>query len=438
MSISRDISTVPADHPLRAELSAEVHARPPEALSAPLRATFLALIAPGQLRGAEFEHLLDLADMFNAARPRPGANHYSVDLGPFRLKWERHAEFSDYTFITPGGEPDWFETLAIHAVPASWLKAIPGEILVATNAVLTQADPADMEQFAKIHFAGNPLVGASVAEGRAIALTDAKIHADGFGRLVILDRGIATPRQAGRTVQRLLEIETYRMMALLALPVARQLAPKLSGWEHDLAGITAKLAAAPASADELALLDRLTKLEAEIDSREADHHFRFSAAEAYYDLVRQRIEDLREGRIEGLQTYSEFTRRRLAPAMKTCVSVAARLRSLSERVSRATQLLSTRVDIARQSQNQAILASMDKRAALQLRLGETVEGLFVAAVTYYIVALVGHAAEALEAAGIEIKPALAMGISIPVVIVFTALVVRGIRHRVSKAAAKIT
>jgi hypothetical protein len=31
-----------------------------------------------------------------------------------------------------------------------------------------------------------------------------------------------TQRQAGRTVQRLVEIETYRMMALLGLPVAKE------------------------------------------------------------------------------------------------------------------------------------------------------------------------------------------------------------------------
>ncbi|MGD0632792.1 MAG: DUF3422 domain-containing protein [Beijerinckiaceae bacterium] len=436
---ARETSAYPRNHPLRFELSEEVHARPPEALSAPLRVSFLALAAPAALREQELLHVSNLAERFGAPPPRRGVSHYSVDLGAFRLKWERHAEFSDYTFIAADDGSDWFETPAAQAVPAEWLKAIPGEILVAINAVLAAgtAVPPDYEDLARRFFAGNTLIGATVADGRAIALTDVRIHDGGFGRLVILDQGMTTPRQAGRTMQRLLEIETYRLMALLALPVARRLAPALSAWEHELAGITAKLAGA-ASDDELALLDSLTKLEAEIDSREADDHFRFSAAEAYYDLVLQRIEDLREGRIEGLQTYNEFTCRRLTPAMKTCASVAGRLRSLSERVSRATQLLSTRVDIARQTQNQAVLASMDRRAALQLRLGETVEGLSVAAVTYYIVALVGHAAEALEAAGLEIKPSLAMGISIPFVILFTALGIRSIRRHVTLANKKIS
>jgi uncharacterized membrane-anchored protein len=125
------------------------------------------------------------------------------------------------------------------------------------------------------------------------------------------------------------------------------------------------------------LLDRLTRLAAEIDSRDAAHHFRFSAAMAYDDLVQRRIHELREKRIQGLQTFHEFTERRLAPAMS---AVAERQDALSRRVARATQLLSTRVDITRERQNRAVLESMNRRAQLQLRLHSTVEKLSIAAV----------------------------------------------------------
>jgi uncharacterized membrane-anchored protein len=146
--------------------------------------------------------------------------------------------------------------------------------------------------------------------------------------------------------------------------------------------------------------------------------------------VRQRIDELREERIEGLQTFEEFTNRRLAPAMKTCEATAARQDSLSNRVARATQLLSTRVDIAREKQNQALLESMDRRAELQLRLQETVEGLSVAAITYYVVGLIGYAAKGLKAGGVSLNVPLVQGLSIPVVIILVALGVRSIRKAV--------
>jgi uncharacterized membrane-anchored protein len=217
---------------------------------------------------------------------------------------------------------------------------------------------------------------------------------------------------------------------LLALPVARESGVILTVAGQELARITAALVTADA-ADEPGLLDRLTRLEAEIENRQSETRYRFSASDAYYELVRQRIDELREQRIQGLQTFREFTERRLAPAMATCRSAAARQESMSQRVARATRLLSTRVDLTRERQNQALLESMDRRASLQLRLQSTVEGLSVAAVTYYVVALIGHAAEALQEYGIAVRPVFAMGISIPIVVAIAGFGVHRIRHAVT-------
>jgi uncharacterized membrane-anchored protein len=422
---------IPADHPLRLELNDEVHARPSEALDAPLRLTFLALLSDASLREREFAHLAALVRRFGAPEPAPGATHYSADLGPLRIKVERHSEFTRYKFIVagPAGEP--FGQTALEAVPADWLEAIPGQVMVAAHAALLYAGPdaPDYEAIGARYFAGNVLVGAGIAGGAAVALTDCRVHG-GFGRLLVLDRSM-TRRQAGRMIQRLLEIDTYRLMALLALPVARALAPSLTRAEQELAQITDTLVGS-SEADEPALLDRLTRLEAEIESSESRHHYRFAAAAAYYELVQRRIQELRETRIQGLQTFQEFTERRLAPAMNTCLATSARLESLSQRVARATQLLSTRVDISRERQNQRVLESMNRRAEAQLRLQQTVEGLSVAAITYYIVGLVGYAAKGLSGAGLAVNPDLAMGLSIPLVVLMVALGVRRVRKVVSR------
>lgn len=421
---------IPADHPLRVELNDEVHARPSEALAAPLRLTFVALLSDVEQREREFAHVSALAQRFGAPGPRPGATHYTADLGPFRIKWERHTEFTRYKFIVAGPGSDPFGQTALEAVPADWLAAIPGQVMVASHVALVHAGPdaPDYDAIGARHFAGNVLVGAGVAGGAAIALTDCRIH-DGFGRLLVLDRSMSQ-RQAGRMIQRMLEIDTYRLMALLALPVAHSLTPSLTDAEHELARITSTLVGS-SEADEPALLDRLTRLEAEIESSESRHHYRFAAAAAYYELVQRRIEELREMRIQGLQTFREFTERRLAPAMNTCAAAAARLESLSQRVARATQLLSTRVDISRERQNQLVLESMNRRAEAQLRLQQTVEGLSVAAITYYIVGLVGYAAKGLHGAGLPgLNPDVAMGVSIPLVVLIVALGVRRIRRSV--------
>jgi uncharacterized membrane-anchored protein len=419
---------LPHDHPQRRELNDEVHARPPESLTPPLRLSFLAMVSGLADRDREREHVAELAQRFGQTPPAPGSNHYSADLGPFRLKWERHTEFARYKVIVPGADDYPFAEPAIWALPAGWVEALPGQVMVAAHAALVPGGDGrlDYEAISARLFGGNVLVGSGIAGGAAMALTDLRVHGDGFSRFLILDRGM-TPRQAGRMVQRLLELETYRMLALLALPVARGLAPHLDASERELARVTAALANNALAKDEPALLDRLTRLEAEIEDRQTSNHYRFSAATAYHELVQRRIEELREERIHGLQTFHEFTERRLAPAMSTCRAVAARQESLSRHVARATQLLSTRVDVARERQNQAVLESMNRRAKMQLRLQQTVEGLSVAAVTYYVVGLVGYAAKGLNAAGVGIDPDVAQGVSVPVILLLVAFGIRRIK-----------
>ena len=426
---------LPENHPKRFVLNDEVHARPSESLPTPLHLSYLALICDRSAREYAWQHMCDLAQRYGVSPPAQDTNHFSADFGDFRLKWEQHTEYNRYKFIVKDASQQVFAEPAISALPEDWLATLPGQTIVAAHATLLshdeQSEPLNYEQISKKNFNGNVLIGSAIADGAATALTDFRISDDGFSRLLIHNHGM-NPRQTGRMMQRLLEIDTYRIMALMALPVARELTPFLDECENELSQLTNTLANTSTDIDdEQSLLDSLTRLAVDIESRESETHFRFSAARAYYVLVQRRINELREQRIPGLQTFREFTERRLAPAMSTCTAVAARQESLTQRVTRVTQLLSTRVDIARERQTQAVLESMNRRAKLQLRLQETVEGLSIAAVTYYIVGLVNYLVKSLKASGLAINVDLMTGISIPVVAVIVAIGVRKIRKTVA-------
>lgn len=426
------IMSMPPSHDLRFELANEVHARPPEELVAPTKLTFLACLSDRQHRQAEWQAVCALAERFGATLPPPDAIHYSVDLGPFRLKWERHTEFSRYNFIATEDGDEPFEIPAISLVPDDWLAGLPGKTIAAAHVMIRKGrdDGAiDHDALSSAYFNGNPMVGAYLSGRAAAAFTDFRIHEDGFSRVLIEDRH-TTPRQAGRLVQRLLEIDTYRIMAMLALPVAKTLTPALDDGEQELAAITHALIGIDEQ-NEPELLDRLTKLQAEIESNDAETQFRFSAAAAYYNLVHRRIADLREDRIEGLQTFDEFVERRLAPAMNTCAAVRSRHENLSQHLARATQLLSTRVSIASERQNRGILESMNRRVELQVRLQETVEGLSIAAITYYIVGLVSYLAKGLQASGMSFNAELVTALSVPIVVLTVALGLRKIREMIT-------
>ncbi len=420
------------DHPLRRQLTHEVHTRPYARLTAPQRASHLALLSGEAGAAADHGHVARLCAAFGVAPPGDGDTHFMADFGEFRLKWERHTEFSTYSFFCPGNsETEPFAQPVLDRVPRDWLEALPGELLVGIHAEIEPADrpERDPEELAGM-FASENFTGSLMSGDAATARMDFAINPDGFGRLLLSDRRLR-PRQAGRLIQRLFEIETYRMMALLAFPLAKRQGSELDSAAKRLATITERMADIDTLEDERALLEELTALSEEIERMAARAGYRFAAARAYYAIVLSRIEELRETRIEGYQTIDEFMARRLAPAMRTCEAMSDRLDRVSRRLERAGQLLRTRVDIHLEAQNRDLLRSMNRRAKLQLRLQETVEGLSVAAISYYLVGLINYAAKAVKAGGLAFDVDLVTGLSIPVVALLVWTGVRRVRRMVA-------
>jgi uncharacterized membrane-anchored protein len=407
------------EHPLREQLLLEVHARPFEAMAAPERGSHIAILTDELAEDEAAEHLAELCQQMDAPPPTPDVKHYSQDLGPFRLRWEQHTEFYTYTFIQSGAFDDPFETPVIELVPKDWLVSLPGEALAAVHFALEPKDAAerDGDNLAQL-FKGDLIVGAHVSSGDGQVWSDLRMHDDRFSRVLIRDRGMSQ-NQAGRLVQRILEINSYRLLALLALPLARDLSPRIREVDAALAKITQTLAYtnpdAGEDSGERALLGDLSGLASEVEKIGGLTSYRFSAAEAYWDIVRRRLGELRQERIKGLQTFSDFLERRLAPAMNSVRSTAERIESLSERMSRVGSLIRARVDVQIEEQNRDLLASMDRRAQMQFRLQRIVEGLSVVAITYYMASMVKFILTALADLDIPVNPTLGTGISVPII-----------------------
>jgi len=426
-------SLLPPDHPDRSFLAQEVHARPPEALDTPSRITYVAVLVPRDDRDREWQRVVALCDHFDVQPPLRDASHFTTRLGVVRLKWERHSEFSSFTFVAAGLSPSPFSDPPISCLPPGWLASIPGRTLLAAHAKVVPmgAQEPDAQSLA-MHFDDQIVVGAEIGGGAGFAFTDFRVRADGFERLLVVDRSF-TPRQCGRMVQRLFEIEAYRMMALLALPLVRPVSAEIVADEQALTGLTAALASG--GADDEALLQRLTRLAAEVQGTVTRTQFRFSACRAYHELVTARIAELRERRLPGIQPIEEFMSRRFSPAVASCLSTAQRLRELSERIGQASALLSTRVDIVHEQQNQRLLESMNIRAERQFRLQQAVESLSVAAIVYYVAGLIGYLAKALKSAGIGINPELTVGIAIPFIALACLWALRRAHRRLARLGA---
>lgn len=423
------------DYPGRYALSNELHARPFPELQAPCGAAMVAIKQPGTAaerdRAADLAHLVALLDRYGAPHPAPGASHWAGRLGKAVLAWEMHTEFVTYTIFAEHGRAGAFSGEVMDLFPADWLAQAPGLLVTAALVSVQPVAPEDeagiIERDFAEWFVPESLAVSRVSEGEAVIAGDFRIDAGGTTRFALLCRPDIGARRLGRIVQRLLEVEIYKSMAMLTLPLAREVAAAVARLDRELSDSVSGMA--EVSGRDPETLDRLLKIAAELELLASDTAFRFGAAGAYEAIVTQRIQVMREERISGRQLFGEFMLRRFDPAMRTCRSAKARLDELSDRAGRAANLLRTRVDVANQAQNVEVLRAMDRRAALQLRLQETVEGLSVVAISYYGVGLLaGVVAPVAEGLGLS-RTVVVAGLTLPVVLLVWYLV-RRIRARI--------
>jgi uncharacterized membrane-anchored protein len=417
---------LPLDDAQRRQLHNEVHARPSARVRLPALIVYVAVLNEGVAREQEWQHLKNLPGHADLTLDRLNGNFLRLRCEGFTVKWERHTEFTRYSIVQPLPEhAQWGSAspeLASQVVTGSaWLRSIPGKTVAAIHLGMLAApveSPHTIAQ-AQAWLGEGAVVGSrmgNTTEGlpHSCVLTHFRLGGDGFERMLVLAPPDTSEARAGRISQRLLELETYRLMALRGLPVAKALSPVLSDAEAQLADITARLERKEDG--DQALLDALVSLAARVERATAEHGYRFSATRAYDTLVSQRIAELRERPLAGTQTVGEFMQRRLSPAMATVAATAQRLASLSERVSRTSALLRTRVDIATEAQNQLLLEKLTRGQDLQLKLQSTVEGLSIAAISYYVVSLVLYGAKALNKLGLPLHPEMTAGLSIPLVL----------------------
>lgn len=418
------------DHPLRYQLANELHARPFPLQSAPGHVAFVAIkphqAAASRDRADERAHLVELLNRYGAPHPQPGATHYSGKLGRYFLKWESHTEFFTYTLLAEGSEGKPFDKAAFDGFPDDWLEDAPGQrvtsaLIHIVRGIVPETIRADLGKWFEVE----SLAAVYLLDREALMASDFRIDPAGHMRFALFVSDTTGASRTGRVVQRICEIEIYKTMSMLGFARAGQMAPRLGQLAEDLSAVVAGLNQ-PGSEPEK-VLDELLTISAALEHLEAQSSFRFGATAAYEAIVNQRIEVLREERFEGRQTFGEFMMRRFDPAMRTVKSTEARLRALSDRAARASELLRTQVDVARSAQSQALLESMNRRADLQLRLQQTVEGLSVVAISYYAVNLAGYMLYPLtEPAGFSKGTTLAA--ITPVVVVLVWYMVHRIRR----------
>jgi uncharacterized membrane-anchored protein len=263
--------------------------------------------------------------------------------------------------------------------------------------------------------------GSCVGGGDAVVWSDFRLSEDGNNHILFINRRLNAYRQ-GRMIRRLLEIETYRMMASLSLTMAKTLSAQLDVFDKTLVTLSERNADAD-SGNAKALLADISNLSAQVVSSTAKTRHRFSATQAYAQLVYERLGELRESHVGDCQRLGVFIERRFKPTVRYCTATEQRLEHLAKSVANLGDLLQARVQVEMEEQNSEILKSLNARADAQIKIQRAVEGLSIIAITYYLLNLLKLGYSGLHLLGAEVAPREAMLAMTPLAIAILALII---------------
>ncbi|RZN09931.1 DUF3422 domain-containing protein [Bradyrhizobium genosp. SA-3] len=416
-------------HPQRDAVLAEVHARPFTQLVAPFSMIHFAFLAKGEAAASDRHRFVAFCREHDVPAPDLSAKHHQIAIEPVVLRWEQHSEFATFTWIwSTGNGPAARHFDDAHGTVQSLMRALrqDGQLLVAIKLdVEGHTSPA---RRAGQLFDKSSLAMARVKGGASVMASDFRVDENGFTKILVCDLGM-TPHNLGALVQRLLEIETYRPLALLGLSAALELGPFVDRIDRRLIEVLEGMQGAEGLKLNSHLLAELTALAASFERGATGSPFRFGASRAYNDLVQSRLSIIEGSEIAGYPTWSSFLARRMAPAMRTCETVENRQVALSAKLARAADLLRTRVDVEIERQNRDLLHAINERTGQQLRLQRTVEGLSVAAIGYYVVSLFGYLAKGAHDVGLQVEPSYLTAACVPIAVCAVWLLNYNIRKR---------
>ncbi|MBN3862543.1 DUF3422 domain-containing protein [Pseudomonas frederiksbergensis] len=361
-------------HPQRLPLHNELHARPSLYFDEPAQVFHLAFLA----NDGQCDTLLSRCC---PGPVDPQAAQGITELQGHALKWERHAEFLTLTLVVPSSshEPFWSQP------PKALMDRVEPFMQHVINAVqIVVRNDTSFAGDLSVYGFKDPC-GSCIGGGDATVWSDFRLSADGTNRFLFVNKRLNAYRQ-GRMIRRLLEIETYRMMASLSLTTAKALSAQLNVFDKTLVNLSERNAG-PDTGNAKELLTDIASLSAQVVSSTAKTRHRFSATQAYAQLVFERLGELRETHVGDCQRLGIFIERRFKPTVRYCDVTEQRLEQLAKSVANLGDLLQARVQVEMEEQNSEILKSLNARADTQIKIQRAVEGLSIIAITYYLLSL---------------------------------------------------
>ncbi|NMA99793.1 MAG: DUF3422 domain-containing protein [Phyllobacteriaceae bacterium] len=410
---------IPPDHPDRSAIMDEVHARPVEIIPETCRVRRLVVVMPSEPGAMQqaFERFAQFRATMGAETLQSSSRQYSFETPTRAVTWEFHTEFITITWRAASDDSEnWPDDIGLEAIG-------DGQLIGAARVDVIEETVIPDRLLGSFNLAS--LCLADVESGKAQVATDFIPDAARFTRLEFAAGGLTTLRRS-IILRRLLEVETYRCMALLGLPLARAASHDVRDMETKLAQVIDRMSDVTNPSNAKENLDELHQLSVRSGQMSERLGYRFAAGRAYGNVLRARLEGLRESGTSRGSTLTHYISNRVDPGLATCEAIEKRLRVLASKIERAIGLLNVRIGVDMQVQNAALLDNIAKTARSQFLLQRTVEGLSTIAISYYLLGIISYLMAG-PLSQLHWDKTMALSISAPFVVLIVWFMVRQVR-----------
>lgn len=336
------------------------------------------------------------------------------------LIWQAHTEYYNYQLWHVPSQATGTVTFGSLTFPEYTFPVEPlGSVVCRLDILLTTGMPPARSELRGL-MPGPVLYGSRIFNEQTCMVTSFTPDDQGRERYwVSVGPSQGDPSRLKDIVDAVVRIETYYHLLLMQKPLFSAAIDQVYKFEQVHLKQREIITNHIAHADPLTLqrwLNTLTQDLLKTNRMAGTLHFELSASLPYDKIVHATLTSIAEHPMDSYRPISDYVLGGITGVAEGYQQLLRRIDTLRGGFEGIIAIIRTRIDLILEGQNLALLQSVDKTTKSQVLLQNTVEGLSVIVIAYYLAGLVGYVFKGLSELGWLGNANLASAIFVPVAI----------------------
>lgn len=350
--------------------------------------------------------------------------------------WQAHTEYYSYQIWHIPSNHTEGVTFGPMTFPQYRFPITPLGAEVCRLDILLMIEPLPASEALRPQFPGSVMYGSRILDEETALVTSFTPDEHGRERYwVSVGSGRSSRSHLKDVVDAIVRIETYYHLLLMQKPLFSAAIDQAYKFEQVHLRQREIITGHISHADSLTLqrwLNGLTQDLLKTTRLAGKLHFELSASVPYDKIVHRTLASLDERTLPMYRPMSDYVLSGVTGVAEGYQQLLKRIDTLRSGFEGIISIIRARVDLMLQSQNLALLVSVDKTTKSQAILQHTVEGLSVIVIAYYLSGLIGYIFKALQEMGWLRNANIAAALFVPLAIGLALLITNLSRKHLHK------